>query len=410
MPKYFYRARDEAGNLIEKTAEASSLEELIKFLNTSGYFVINIEEKKEGISPSLPSLKLSFKLDFLKKIKARDIILFTRQLATMLHAGVAFLDAITTIGEQTENPHLKKIIKEIAQMVKEGSLFSKALSKYPHIFGQLYLNMVEVGEASGALEEVLNRIVFIMERDEETRAKIKTALTYPIIIIIIAIGVVGFLTTFVFPKFIAIFQQAGINLPLPTQLLFAFSNLARKFAIVWIGIIVLAIFLLKQYRKTDIGRYTTDKFILGLPLAGNLIKKIILARFARTLATLYSSGVPILRSLDIVEKGITNSVLTKIIRKVREDVREGKSLAKPMSQHKEFPPMMVQMIAVGEETGSISDMLNEISRFYETEVEYALKNLTTALEPLLIVFMGIIVGFTALALFLPMFDMMKMIK
>ncbi|MCM8783321.1 MAG: type II secretion system F family protein [Candidatus Omnitrophica bacterium] len=406
MPKYFYRARDEQGKLIEKTTEAVSQEQLFKNLSASGYFVIDIEEKEELIFKTQPS----FSLNFLKKVKPRDLIVFTRQLATMLHAGVAFLDALSTIGEQTENLKLKTVIKDITRLVKEGSLFSKALAKYPAIFNQLYTSMVEVGEATGTLEEVLNRIVFIMERDEETRAKIKSALTYPVIIIVIVIGVVGFLTTFVFPKFITIFQQAGITLPLPTQLLFMFSNLAKKLWILWLAVVFIGLYLLKRYRKTEIGRYTTDKLMLSLPLMGNLIKKIVLSRFTRTLATLYASGVPILRSLEIVERGIPNSVLIKIIRKIHEDVREGKSLAKPMSQHKEFPPMMVQMIAVGEETGSISDMLNEVSRSYETEVEYALKNLTTAIEPLLIVFMGVIVGFTALSLFLPMFDMMKMVK
>ncbi|MCM8765889.1 MAG: type II secretion system F family protein [Candidatus Omnitrophica bacterium] len=408
MPKFYYRARDAQGNLVEGTKEAVSEDQLVKGLSGSGLFVLDIEEKREVSLPKVPLPALP--LNFLQKIKARDIIVFTRQLATMLHAGVAFIDALSVIGEQTENRRLKAVIKEVTQAVKEGALFSKAISKYPHIFNQLYLSMVEVGEASGALEEVLNRIVSIMERDEDTRAKIKSALTYPVIIVIIALGVVGFLTTFVFPKFIAIFQQTGINLPLPTRLLFLFSSLVKKLWFVWLGAIFIALYLLKRYRKTEIGRYTTDKFMLSLPLIGNLTRKIILARFTRTLATLYSSGVPILKSLEIVERGIPNLVLIKILQKIRDDVREGKSLAKPMSQHKEFPPMMVQMIAVGEETGSIADMLNEVSRSYETEVEYALKNLTTAIEPLLIVFMGVIVGFTALSLFLPMFDMMKMVK
>ncbi|MFN7170409.1 MAG: type II secretion system F family protein, partial [Candidatus Omnitrophota bacterium] len=317
MPKFYYRARDAQGNLVEGTKEAVSEEQLIRGLSGSGFFVLDIEEREETSVPRIVPL-VSFSLNFFKKIKARDLIVFTRQLATMLHAGVAFIDALSVIGEQTENQRLKEVIKEITQTVKGGALFSKAISKYPHIFSQLYLSMVEVGEASGALEEVLNRIVAIMERDEDTRAKIKSALTYPIIIVFIVIGVVGFLTTFVFPKFIAIFQQTGINLPLPTRLLFLFSNLTKKFWFVGIGALLGALFLLKRYRKTEIGRYTTDKFVLSIPLVGNLTKKIILARFTRTLATLYSSGVPILKSLEIVERGIPNSVLVKIIRKLHD--------------------------------------------------------------------------------------------
>lgn len=408
MPKFSYRVKDQAGNLVEGVKEAVSQEQLLKGLTASGYYILDIEEKKRAESEKSPAASISFNI--FKKIKPRDIIVFTRQLATMLHAGVAFVDALSVIGEQTESPRLKEIIKEITQAVKEGAFFSKAISKYPRVFNQLYVSMVEVGEAGGALEEVLNRLVLIMEREEETKTKIKSALTYPVIIIFIVLGVVGFLTTFVFPKFIAIFQTSGVNLPLPTKILFGFSNLAKKFWFVWIGIILSGVYLLKRYRRTEIGRYTTDKLILSLPLVGNLVRKVVLGRFTRTLSTLYSSGVPILKSLEIVERGITNTVLMKIIRKIRDEVREGKSLAKPMSGHREFPPMMVQMIAVGEETGSISDMLNEVANSYEIEVEYALKNLTTAIEPLLIVFMGIVVGLTALSLFLPMFDMMKLVR
>jgi type IV pilus assembly protein PilC len=407
MPKFSYRVKDEAGNLVEGVKEAASQEQLAANLTSSGYFILDIEEKKDLDLRKAISLS-SFLL--FGKVKPRDTIIFTRQLATMIHAGVAFVDALSVISEQTENERFRNIIKDITKNIKGGAFFSKAISRYPQVFNQLYVSMVEVGEAGGALEEILNRIVSIMEREEETKTKIKSALTYPVIIVFIVIGVVGFLTTFVFPKFIAIFKTSGVSLPLPTQILFTFTNITKKLWFVWIAIIFGAIFALKRYRKTEIGRFTTDKLILVSPLVGNLVKKIILGRFTRTLATLYSSGVPILKSLEIVERGVTNEVLLRVIRKIREGVREGKSLAKPMSAHKEFPPMMVQMIAVGEETGSISDMLNEIAKSYEVEVEYALKNLTTAIEPLLIVFMGVVVGMTALSLFLPMFDMMKLVR
>ncbi|MCX5657149.1 MAG: type II secretion system F family protein, partial [Candidatus Omnitrophica bacterium] len=243
MPQFNYRVKDGGGNLIEGVKESDSIDHVATFLKSNGYFILDIEEKKSATGFT-KSGNLAFDLAFWKNIKPRDVIIFTRQLATMLHAGVAFVDALSVIGEQTENQKLKAVIKEITQAVKEGSFFSKAIVKYPNIFSQLYTSMVEVGEAGGMLEDVLMRVVFIMENEEDTKSKIKSALTYPVIIVIIVFGVVGFLTTFVFPKFISIFQTSGVTLPMPTKILFNISNLGRKFWYVWMGLFIAATYLL----------------------------------------------------------------------------------------------------------------------------------------------------------------------
>ncbi len=403
MPTYIYKAKDKTGKLITGKRDADTKTQVAKFLSDSGCFILDIREERK--TQKLTTISL-----FESKVKPKDIIVFTRQLATMLKAGLPFVDGLKALSKQVENKAMKEIIPSLEIDVSSGSSFSKALSKHPGVFPKLYISMVEAGEEGGVLDEILNRIVRIMETEEETKSRVKSAFTYPAIIVIIAIGVIGFLTTFVFPKFMGIFASANIALPLPTRILFGISSLVRGNLEIIIGGIFFAIIGFRAYRKTSIGRHLTDNLILKVPLVGNLIKKVILSRFTRTLATLYSSGVPILRALEIVEGSSGNVVISKIMRKVKDGVKAGKSLAAPMADAKIFPAMMVQMIATGEKTGAISEMLTEISTSYDVEVDYAIKAMTSAIEPILIVFMGVVVGLTALSLFLPMFDMMEIMR
>lgn len=407
MATYTYKARDSSGKVITGTKVADDKDTVYKELSGKDLFIVEVKSKDE--KPSFFSFQLPGK-GRKKKVKPKQVIVFTRQLSTMLHAGLPLLDGIKVMVNQIEHPTFKQILSEIADDVKGGATFSESLAKHPKVFSETYVSMVEAGEAGGVLDEILARILRIMEKDQDTKSKIKSAFTYPVIIVFIAVGVVGFLTTFVFPKFIAIFLQNQVSLPLPTQILFTFSKLVRGNWYFMLGALIIFIFGFKKYRATPQGRLTTDALILKLPMVGDLVKKLTLSRFARTLATLYASGVPILSALDIVKKSITNKIIWGWMDKVRDGVKKGESLAKPMNQVGNFPPMMVQMVATGEETGSVSDMLTEIANGYDVEVDYTVKAVTSAIEPLLIVFMGVVVGFTALSLFLPMFDMMKMVK
>jgi len=407
MDKYTYKARNSSGQVVTGTKEAEDKSALYKQLADEGLFVVEAKQALEKESSSFFTLK-SDKTK--KKIKVQEIIVFTRQLYVMLHAGLPLLDGIKIMMKQVDNPALVHILSEMADAIKAGTAFSEALKKYPKVFNQMYVSMVEAGEEGGVLEEILARLVSIIEKEEDTRSKIKAAFAYPVIVVFITIGVVGFLTTFVFPKFIVIFLQGNATLPLPTKMLFVFSSFVRGNWYFLVAAVFIFILGLKKYRSTSGGKFAIDAIILKLPMIGDLTRKVVLGRFASTLATLYASGVPILNALDIVEKSVTNSVINSWMREVREGVKGGKSLAKPMEQVGQFPPMMVQMIATGEETGAVSEMLTEIANSYDVEVDYAVKTVTSAIEPILIVFMGIVVGFTALSLFLPMLDMMKMVK
>jgi len=407
MVTFAYKARDSSGKIITGSKKVKDKGALYNELTKNGLFVVEI--KKESEKSSFFSLQVRGDPKK-KKVKPQHVIVFTRQLHSMLRAGLPLLNGIKVMVEQIGHTGFEAVLSEIADDVKGGATFSEALRKHPKVFDQLYVSMVEAGEEGGVLDEILQRLTLIMEKEEDTKSKIKSAMTYPIIIVVIAVGTVGFLTTFVFPQFIKIFVESEVPLPLPTEIMFTFSNFVRGNWYFLIMAFVISIFAFKKYRGTTQGRYITDAMILKIPMVGELIQKVVLGRFARTLATLYASGVPILTALDIVKKSITNAVILRWMDKVKAGVQSGKSLAKPMHEVGHFPPMMVQMVATGEETGAVSEMLSEIANSYEVEVDYTVKNVTDAIEPLLIVFMGVVVGFTALSLFLPMMDMMKMVK
>ncbi len=407
MSKYVYEAINEEGETVGGKIEAKSEDEVYTKLSKENLYV----SKVENISEKKSFLDSILKRDsFKKKVKIGDVLVFTRQLATILHAGLPLLDGLNIMIEQVENPGFKKVISELVDSIKSGNSFSDALREHPKVFSEMYVSMVEAGEEGGVLDDILHRVMKIMEKNEDTKNKIKSAFTYPVIIVFIAIVVVGFLVTFVFPTFIKLFLKNNISLPLPTQLLFSTSNFIKgNLHFLIIGLIIAIVFF-KKYRNTEKGRSVTDNVILKIPMIGELITKVTLSRFARTLSTLYTSGVQILRALEIVQKSVTNKVISSWLDKVYEEVKKGESLAKPMAETGNFPPMLVQMVATGEQTGAVSEMLSEIARAYDVEVDYTVERVTAAIEPLLIVFMGILVAFIALALFLPMLDMMSMVR
>jgi type IV pilus assembly protein PilC len=342
---------------------------------------------------------------FQKGVKTKDIVVFTRQFATMINAGLPLVQCLDILASQQPNPAFKKVIAQTKQDVESGSTFADALRKHPKVFDSLYVNLVAAGEVGGVLDTVLNRLAVYMEKNENLKNKIKSAMTYPIIVLCVAFAVVAVLMIFVIPTFSDMFKQFGSALPAPTQLVVNMSNFFRKFWWAIFGAIVGFVFALKWVRTQKKGRYVTDKLFLRLPIFGSLLRKVAVAKFTRTLGTMISSGVPIMDGLDITSRTAGNVIVEEAIMAVRTSISEGKSMSEPLEQTGIFPGMVVQMISVGEATGAMDQMLGKIADFYDEEVDTAVDALTSALEPMLMVFLGGIIGFVVVAMYLPIFQM-----
>jgi type IV pilus assembly protein PilC len=402
MPTYTYKARDKSGLIVTGTREAPNESVVADRLSELGYYVISVSEEKEK-----PETRLFTRR---RKVGTQDIVTFTRQLATMIRAGMTFTVSLGTLAQQTESPTLREVVVQLKKDVEGGLAFSDSLAKYPKVFSELYVNMVRAGEAGGVLEEILERLIFIAEREGETKARLRAALTYPTVVVSVAVLVIGFLAVFVFPRFMTVFTARAVTLPLPTRILLAVSSFVQSYWWVILGGALIIVFSFRGYSGTERGGFIIDRIKLKIPIFGLLIKKLLVARFARILSTLHSSGVPILNALEIVEQTIGNIVISRAVENVRISVREGESIAEPLRISKVFPPMVVHMITIGEESGALDKMLTEVADTYDREVDYSLRNVTAALEPVLIVIMGIIVAFIALSLFLPYFDMIKVAR
>jgi len=403
MPSFIYKARDKFGVAVSGEMEADNARVLAAHLGDLGYFIIQIKEKK-----GLP-VREAFKYR-LYRIKPEDLIIFTRQLATMISAGLPFLTGLDILIEQTENRRLREVIREVRRSVEGGSSFSQALSRHPRIFSDLFVNMIRAGEAGGVLDVILERLATVAEREEEVRTRIKSALRYPLVLVIAATLVVTFMVTFVLPRFLMIFSGKGVPLPLPTRILFALVSLLRSFWPLIILILGVGAIIFYFYLQSEEGRRRWDAFKLSLPLLGSLFLKSAVSRFSRILGVLNSSGVPILQSLEIAERTIGNAILARVVNNVQARVREGGNISEPLAVGKIFPPMVVHMIAVGEETGTLDAMLSRIASYYDLEVEYGIKNVTSLVEPILLIIMGLIVGFIALSTLLPIFSMTKIFR
>jgi type IV pilus assembly protein PilC len=342
---------------------------------------------------------------FEKKVKTKEIVIFTRQFSTMINAGLPLVQCLDILSSQQPNPSFKKVTSQIKSDVEGGSTFADALSKHPKIFDSLYVNLVAAGEVGGVLDTVLNRLAVYMEKNESLKNKVKGAMTYPIIVLCVAFGVVAILMIFVIPTFSDMFKQFGSALPGPTQFVVNLSSFFRNFWWAMIGFIVAFIVGFKWIRTQEKGRFYTDKMMLRLPVFGTLIRKVAVAKFTRTLGTMISSGVPIMDGLEITSKTAGNMIIENAIRTVRTAISEGRTMSEPLEQTGLFPGMVVQMIAVGEATGAMDQMLGKIADFYDDEVDTAVEALTSALEPMLMVFLGGIIGFVVVAMYLPIFRM-----
>ncbi|MDD5089739.1 MAG: type II secretion system inner membrane protein GspF [Candidatus Wallbacteria bacterium] len=396
MGKFAYKARSRDGKTISGEMEADSKDLVVTRLREKGFFVTQCKEKTKEITL------------FQRKVKSYEVAVFARQFATMIGAGVPLVKCLGILHEQTENPRFRQVLARIRSDVEGGATFSKALERCPEIFSELFVDLVRAGEAGGILDEILNRLANYLESSEQLKSKVKGALTYPIVVATIAVGVVFFLLTFVLPNFKNIFQGMGdAALPLPTRVLLGVSDfLSAYFVFILMGLAAMA-YGLKRFFCTKQGRRIWDTNLLRMPVIGILMRKVAIAKFTRTLGTLVSSGVPILQALEVTAATAGNVVISDAIHKTRVSIREGESIAEPLKASTVFPPMVVQMIAVGEETGELDGMLIKIAEFYEQEVDTAIKGLTSIIEPVIIVFMGVVVGGIVMAIFLPMLEIIN---
>jgi type IV pilus assembly protein PilC len=338
-------------------------------------------------------------------VTSKDLVVFTRQFCTMIDAGLPLVQCLDILSRQQDNPYFKKCLLAVKESVESGSTFAEALKKHPRIFDELYVNLVAAGEVGGILDTILNRLAAYIEKSLKLKKQVKSAMTYPITIIGIASVVIAVILLFVIPAFESMFSSFNQALPLPTQIVINMSRGLKKYILVIVGAIWLFIFLCKRFYASPKGREWVDHNALKLPVVGVLIRKVAVAKFTRTLGTMISSGVPILDGLEIVAKTAGNRTVEKAIYQVRQSISEGKTIAEPLTKSGVFPPMVCQMIAVGEQAGAIDTMLNKIADFYDDEVDDAVGNLTAMMEPLLMLFLGTTVGGLVIAMYLPIFKL-----
>ena len=362
---------------------------------------VSVQEKKADVKN-----KLSFAFG-VKKIKPAEIALFTRQFSVMLSAGLPLIQALQAIGEQNPNPALKEILEKVRTDVEAGGSLAKSMEKHPQAFDNLYTNMIAAGETGGILDTVLQRLSVFIEKIVKLKTALKSALIYPTVIIIVGVVVVGVILWKVIPVFSTMFEGFNVELPLLTRVVISLSDFLEMFAIPIIILVFIGVFGVKQWYKTIGGRHMMDNLVLKIPIVGDVVRKITIARFVRTLATLLTSGVPILDAMDITAKTAGNAILEDVILVVKKRIEEGGNMADPMRQSGFFPPMVVQMVSVGESTGELDAMLTKVADYYEDEADTVVANLLTLLEPLMMVVLGVMVGGIVIAMYLPMFKLIR---
>ena len=404
MPNFKYKAINPSGATISGVVTADTAELAENILTSQGYIPMEIADESASEKDSLIA-RLNRSLAF---VKARDLIIFTKQFRTMFNAGLPILQILQILEHQTENLKLRNAIAEIGIQVKEGSTLHGAFAAHPSIFSPLYVSMVRAGEASGNLVEVLNRLIYILEHEHKVKSDVRSALNYPIIVVIALFGAFIFLLTFVIPQFAKIYSKAGVALPLPTRISLAMYHALSNYwhlMILIIAFTVLGFYL--YFRKTGQGIYVLHSLLLRIPILGPLFVKVAMSRFASIFAILQSSGIPVLTSLQILRDTIGNEAISREFERVQNQVEEGRGISTPLRAAKYFPPMVIDMISVGEESGQLDEMLHQVSVHYDDEVEYAVRRLNDALGPILIAGLAFVVGFFALAIFLPMWDLAR---
>jgi len=409
MPVYEYKALNSKGKSVSGIIDTESSITARQKLRSSQIFPIEIKEiyatKKESDKKGSISISRPF-----AKVKQSEITMMTRQLSTLVGAGFPLVSAISTLIPQTKSNIFQKTLSQIKDSIEEGSSFAVALSLYPETFSQIYINMVRAGESSGTLEIVLERLADITENQQALTNKIKSMLAYPAIMTVIGSGVLFFLLAYIVPKITTIFEDVNRVLPAPTRFLISTGDILKSFWWLILILIVAVIFCFRAVRKTERGRYIIDRFILSLPIAGELVKKLAVARFARTLGSLLENGVTLLSSLEIVKNIVGNVLIAEVVEKAAGDVEKGQALGKAIESSNIFPNLSVQMILVGEQSGELETMLNKVADVFENEVESTVIAMTSWLEPVIILIMGVVVAFIVLSIVLPIMEMNRLIK
>lgn len=403
MPDYKYKAITSNGAKIEGIHTCDSKDEVIELLRKNKEFPISIDEVIEG------STKITF-FDIFSKVKSKDISIFCRQFYTMLNAGVTIITCLDILRVQTDNKKLKMAISAVYEEVQKGRYFSESLKDQSDVFPELLINMVAAGELSGTLDTIMSRMALHYEKENRITNKVKSAMVYPLVLAVIATSVVIFLMAFIVPNFVSMFSSAGVILPLPTRIMLSISKIVTHYGVFIAAFIVIVVYGIKTFFKTDKGKTLRDTFKLKIPIVKGVTQKLYTARFARTLSTLMGSGIPLIQSLEIVSKVVQHKLVERGIIDAIEDVKKGVSLSVPIKNMGLFPPMVYYMVNIGEESGALDDILERTADYYDEEVDTAIQRMTALMEPLMIVVMAVIAGSIVVSIILPMFDMMKTVN
>lgn len=407
MASFSYQVLNESGKTLTGSLEAETADQARQKLMALGYIPISITSgvHKGGASGWWAEMDIKF-----TSVGIKDLILFTKQLRTMIQAGLSILEVLRILDEQTENKKLKRICSEMDADIRQGKTLFEAFSGHPKVFSNLYRNMIQAGEQAGALPEVLERLIYLIEHEHKVKSDIKSALQYPITIVIFLAIAFFVLLNFVIPKFVDTFRSAKIPLPWPTVVAINLYEFFAAYGYYLLASIIVGVFLFVRFLKTTPGRLWWDNLWLRIPIFGPLFTKAAMSRFAAIFSILQASGISVLATLDILEGTIGNAAVALEFRRIKELLKEGRGLSSPLRQAKHFTPMVINMVAVGEETGNLEEMLMAVANHYDVEVEYAVKSLSEALNPILVVGLAAVVGFFALAIYMPMWDLTKMVK
>jgi len=402
VPTFKYVAKSDDGKTVTGALDAADRHSLIKKLREKNLVIVSLTKSKVAAKGG-PSIFAR------KNVGLEDLVVFSRQLATMVDAGIPLVNALDILGEQVENKSFSSVVCRVRDDVEAGASLSEAFSKHPRIFSNLFVNMVRAGESSGMLDEILDRVATYLEKTSNLQKKVRSALIYPCVISGMAVVITGVLLIKVIPVFKEIFSGFGAVLPRPTQVLIAVSDFVRQYFIFTVLGFVGLIFALSRYKKTERGSFRIDRFMLKMPIFGALMRKVAVSKFTRTLSTLVKSGVPILNAFDIVGKTSGNKVIERAVTDVRSSIKDGENIADPLLKSGVFPPMVVRMVNVGEQTGELEKMLTKIADFYDAEVDAAISGLTSIIEPIIIAFLGVIIGTIVICMFLPIFKISTII-